>query len=165
MARELVERLSTSPQELAHLHAIAEGLRVFANSSVWQNASYRESACGKELIYELAVSLRNGPSLYLVSDGAGIVSPPHCHKTWAVIAGIRGHELNRRYAVKSIEEKVVVPSTEVDVGPGQVLILGEEDIHSTEVRGAGPTYHLHLYGQPLHELPAFASRIYTVAEP
>jgi len=164
MARELVAQLSASPQEDANFQAIAERLRIFANSPVWQHASYREAVAGEELLYELALSPRNGPSLYLVSDGAGVVSPPHCHKTWAVIAGIHGHELNHRYTVNSVGRRTVNRAAEANVGPGQVLVLGEEDIHSTEVHGVGPTYHLHLYGLPLHELPAFASRCYLAAE-
>jgi predicted metal-dependent enzyme (double-stranded beta helix superfamily) len=165
MARELVEQLPTSPREGAQLQAIAERLRVLATSAAWQHAPYREAAAGEELLYELAMGPRNGPSLYLVSDGVGVISPPHCHKTWAVIAGIRGQELNHRYTVNPIDGRTVIPAAEVDVGSGQVLVLGNEDIHSTEVRGVAPTYHLHLYGRPLHELPAFASRRYLVARP
>lgn len=95
----LVEQLHTLPQEPANLRAMADGLRLFARAPVWQTAPYREVAAGEELLYELAMSSGNRPSLYLVSDGVGIVSPPHCHETWAVIAGIRGQELNHRYTV------------------------------------------------------------------
>ena len=162
-ARQLVEQFCASPQAPDDLATLAEGLRRFASSSVWQAAPFPEAEKGEELLYELAVGSGSGPSLYLVSDGVGVVSPPHCHETWAVIAGIRGRELNHRYAVHSAEARTVVHAAEVEVGPGQALVLATADIHSTEVRGARPTFHLHLYGRPLRELPRFESRCFTVA--
>jgi hypothetical protein len=59
---------------------------------------------------------------------------------------------------------VVVQSSVVEVGPGEVLVLSEAEIHSTEVNNGGATFHLHLYGRPLHELPSFKSRCYRIAE-
>jgi predicted metal-dependent enzyme (double-stranded beta helix superfamily) len=162
-ARQLVETFCASPQAPADLATVAESLRRFARSSVWHAAPFREAAKGEELLYELAVSPGSGPSLYLVSDGVGVVGPPHCHETWVVIAGIRGRELNHRYAVHSLEARTVVHDTEVEVGPGQALVLAAADIHSTEVRGARPTFHLHLYGRPLRDLPSFDSRRFAVA--
>ena len=164
-ARHFVEQLVTLPQEPADLRAIADSLRLFASSSVWQTAPYRQAVPGEELLYELALGNGNGPSLYLVSDGGGVTSPPHCHGTWAVIAGIRGQEFNHRYAVQSPDRRTAVCTGEVAVGPGQALTLGPEDVHSTEVRGVGSTFHLHLYGRPLNELPSFESRCYTVGGP
>lgn len=164
-ARHWVEQLRTPPHEPADLRAIASSLRRFANASVWQATPYRQAVPGEELLYELALGTGNRPSLYLVSDGEGVVSPPHGHGTWAVIAGIRGQELNHRYTVQSSERRTVVRVGEVEVGPGQVLTLRAEDIHSTEVRGVGPTFHLHLYGRSLTELPSFERRRYTVAGP
>jgi len=164
-ARHLVQRLHALQQQPADLLDIADRLLLFANSSAWHTAPYRQAVQGEELLYELVRSEGNGPSLYLVSDGEGVVSPPHCHGTWAVIAGIRGQELNYRYTVQSSEKRTAVRVGEVEVGPGQVLTLGAEDIHSTEVSDGGPTFHLHLYGRSLNELPSFESRCYTVAGP
>jgi len=164
-ARHLVRRLHALAQEPADLRAIADGLLLFASSSAWHAAPYRQAVHGEELLYKLALSEGNGPSLYLVSDGEGVVSPPHCHGTWAVIAGIRGRELNYRYTVQSPGRRTVVRVGEVEVGPRQVLTLGAEEIHSTEVGAGGPTLHLHLYGRSLNELPSFKSRCYTVAGP
>ena len=87
-AHYLVEQLT--PLVAATLRVVAERLLLFARSPLWQSAPYRAAAHGEELLYELAVTVGNRPSLYLVSDGIGVTSPPHCHGTWAVVAGIRG---------------------------------------------------------------------------
>lgn len=158
----LVEQFRGLPQAPTDLRAIADSLRLFVGSTVWPAAPYRQAAPGEELLYELALCKGNGPSLYLVSDGVGITSPPHCHETWVVIAGIRGRELNRRYTPQSSAGRTAVRTGEIEIGPGQTLILGVDDIHSTEVQGSSPTYHLHLYGRPLNELSSFKSRCYTI---
>ncbi len=167
-ARHFVEQLHAFPLRGAppaeRLQAIADRLRLLAGSPAWRTAPYREATAGEELEYELAVSDANGPSLYLVSDGAGVVSPPHHHDTWTVIAGIRGRELNHLYVVRSAESRIVVRDALVEVGPGAVVTLGDKDIHSTEVLGVDATFHLHLYGTPLHALPVFRSRCYTIAD-
>lgn len=162
MAR--VNEMTRSAEPSAEqIKALAQRLIQLARSSAWQICPYREAVAGEELLYELAVSPSNGPSLYLVSDGSSVVSPPHEHNTWAVIAGIRGQETNRHYALQSAERKVVVESSMVEVGPGEVLVLGATEIHSTEVNTSEATFHLHLYGRPLCALPSFASRSYCLA--
>lgn len=153
---------SADPSE-EQLSALAQGMVELATASAWQVSPYREAAPGEELLYELAVSPIDGPSLYLVSDGTSVVSPPHEHQTWAVIAGIRGRETNRRYAIQSRERRVVLESSVVELGAGEVLVLRTHEIHATEVCSSEATFHLHLYGRPLHALPAFESRRYTVA--
>jgi predicted metal-dependent enzyme (double-stranded beta helix superfamily) len=119
-----------------------------------------EASANEELAHELelAVSPGGGPALYLVSDGASVSSKPHRHHTWAVIAGIRGHQVNYLYRQQAGSQNTVARSSQIEVGPLSVLILNEKDINSTEVRGSGPTFHLHLYGRALHALPSFSSR-------
>ena len=43
----------------------------------------------------------NSPSLYLVSDGHGVITPPHEHKTWVIIAGYE--------VLKSIGSTLFIP--------------------------------------------------------
>jgi predicted metal-dependent enzyme (double-stranded beta helix superfamily) len=156
---ESIARGVPSPQQLP---ALSEALRTLARSPVWQSCEYREASEGEELTYTLAVSPGDGPALYLVSDGASVSSKPHRHDTWAVIVGIRGHEVSHLYRRQAEFRNVVVPSSQVDVGPLSVLALNEQDIHSTEVHGPDATFHLHLYGRALHVLPSLASRCYSV---
>ena len=164
-ARQLVEELVVLPPGSATLAEIAERLGEFARSPVWLANPFRKAAAGEELVYELAVRAGGHPSLYLVSDGAKVTSPPHCHGTWAIIVGIRGQELNHRYTLQSAEERTVARGSAVAVGPGQVLTLDRDAIHSTEVQGNSATFHLHLYGKALNELPSFQSRRFVVASP
>jgi predicted metal-dependent enzyme (double-stranded beta helix superfamily) len=165
-AREVVEHVDRSlggaPSE-QQLREAAESLCILARLPAWESSEYREASSNEELIYELAVGPSGGPALYLVSDGASISSKPHRHDTWAVIVGIRGHEVNHLYHQQSEPQKAVTRSSQIEVGPYSVLVLHEQDIHSTEVRGTGPTFHLHLYGRALHALPSFSCRCYSVA--
>jgi hypothetical protein len=158
-ARHLVAQLCALPSEQLNLLVIADELRTLAISTIWDIAPYREAIAGEELLYQLAVR-PGSPSLYLVSDGAGVESPPHSHETWAIIAGIRGRELNRRYAMRGTEGRTVVQIEEVEVRPGEALVLRAPDIHSNAVMGNASTFHLHLYGRPLNELPDLSSRCY-----
>jgi len=154
---------SGQPSE-KQLKDLADKLVFLAGASAWEACPYREAVPGEELLYELAVSSNEGPSLYLVSDGPTVISPPHEHTTWAVIAGIRGRETNRLYARQSNKNRLLVESSNVDVGPGEFLILGAQDIHATEVHSREATFHLHLYGRPLYSLPTFVSRCFSQPE-
>lgn len=159
-AHKLIDRISTQPQSAVDLEPIAASLLQLAKSPIWQASPYPAARVGEEVLYELAVA-GDRPALYLVSDGVGVKSPPHCHETWAVVAGIRGLELNRLYT-KSANSGIVVETTHVAVGPGEVLRLGADDIHSTEVVGNAATYHLHLYGRPLSALSSFQARCFSL---
>ena len=145
------------------LDSIAQRLVQLATNPDWQKCTYRLANPHEELLYELAVSPNHGPSLYLVSDGQFVASPPHEHNTWAVIAGIRGNEINRIYKIQSISPKVAFELAVVEIRYGESLILRTNEIHSTEVNSSGASFHLHLYGRPLHTLPSLDSRTYRIA--
>jgi predicted metal-dependent enzyme (double-stranded beta helix superfamily) len=117
---------------------------------------------GEECLYELAVDSQGGPSLYLVSDGVGVSSPPHEHQTWAVIVGIRGSEFNVIYRpAPELGQRCAVVVSECIVGPGDVFAMLPGEIHGIDdARGIHPTYHIHLYGRPLSSLPRLESRLY-----
>jgi len=140
------------------LEEIAAGLRGLAMLPIWSDSPWRAALPGEERLHEVAVAPGEA-SLYLVSDGEGVVSPPHGHGTWAVIAGIRGREANVLY--REEPDRFVVPLERVVVGRGESLVLASSAIHSTEVLGAEPTFHLHLYGTPLDELESFGARVFS----
>lgn len=165
-AREVIDRVHGSLRgapSAQQLREAAELLGTLARSPAWESPEYREASANEELVYELAASPGGGAALYLVSDGASVSSQPHRHDTWVVIVGIRGYEVNHLYLRLPGARKTVARSSELEVGPLSVLVLHEQDIHSTQVRGSGPTFHLHLYGRPLHALPSFSSRCYSLA--
>jgi predicted metal-dependent enzyme (double-stranded beta helix superfamily) len=147
----------------AYLQMAASQLRGLACSPGWLASTCRAANAGDELVYPLSVGEHDGLSLYLVSDGVGVVSPPHEHHTWAVIAGIQGRELSHLYRRQSSATRCVVRTGSSEVGAGEVLVLDESTIHSTESIGSVATFHLHLYGCPLHQLPAFEARCFVPA--
>lgn len=114
----------------------------------------------QELVYPMAVSESGGPSLYLVSDAAGVTSAPHAHPTWAVIVGLSGSETNTLYKRALRQGRDVHKVAEVVVRAGEVFCMHASDIHSTRVDTLQSSYHLHLYGRPLSLFPSFASRSY-----
>ncbi|MBB4843862.1 putative metal-dependent enzyme (double-stranded beta helix superfamily) [Paucibacter oligotrophus] len=142
------------------LGQVAELLRTAAPQLALEASRYPAAQAGQELLYELAVDPAGGPSLYLVSDGAGTSSPPHTHQTWAVLLGLRGVELNQLFRLRGDSDgRLHKVGAEEAVGPGACLLMQAEDIHATRVRGES-CYHLHLYGRALSHLPPFATRCF-----
>jgi predicted metal-dependent enzyme (double-stranded beta helix superfamily) len=144
------------------LSTLAADLRQLSASVRWDESPYRPALGSEELVYEIARAGEAGPALYLVSDGVGTSSPPHEHLTWAVIVGISGVEVNVRYELVNVKNRLVRPTGRAFVAGGDVLVLDTGAIHSTLVAGPTPTYHLHLYGKPLESLPPFPARRYDV---
>ncbi len=149
---------------LEQLQTIATELLALCKATEFDTLLHAAAKPGEERLHALAVSDWDGPSVYLVSDGAGVSSPPHEHQTWAVIVGLRGVERNTRYLRVPGQGRWVVQQGVTDVGAGEFLCMAESEIHATEVVGDGPTYHVHLYGRALSALPTFAERCF-VAQP
>jgi predicted metal-dependent enzyme (double-stranded beta helix superfamily) len=81
-------------------------------------------------------------------------APPHNHGTWAVVAGVDGHERNTfwhrvddgsRPGYAEIRKR-----DELMVGPGDVLTLMPDTIHSVVNESAQVTVSLHVYGYNLN---------------
>ena len=88
-------------------------------------------------------------ALYIQAVGNGVAAPPHEHTTWAVIAGLRGQELNRLYGpCAGGGEPQVQREVVVERGTG-VAMLGD-DVHSIHIRGASANFHC--YGLALEQL-------------
>ncbi len=98
----------------------------------------------------------DGVALYLNSLLPGKTTIPHNHDTWAVIAALRGQELNRLYKRtdnRGDPDRATLEQTgEVVVEPGTPIAFLPDDIHSIHVTGSAPTLHFHLYGRPLETL-------------
>ena len=100
---------------------------------------------GRNLVHE---EPDHSLAILLVKWRAGSRAPAHDHGTWALIAGVEGEEINTLWRRKDdgncagfaeIEE-----FSQMAVGPGQVLFIGERDIHT--VRTSSPALALHIYG-------------------
>jgi predicted metal-dependent enzyme (double-stranded beta helix superfamily) len=98
----------------------------------------------------------DGVALYLNSLLPGKTTVPHNHDTWAVIAALKGEELNRVYQRTDDRSDPDQASLEVEreviVRPGTPIAFLPDDIHSIHVTGNSPTLHFHLYGRPLETL-------------
>ncbi len=88
-------------------------------------------------------------ALYVSLALPGKSSPPHNHNNWAVLAGMKGVEINRLYRNDPVEGFRQID--EIAVGPGVGLALLGSDIHSIHVQGIGdePVWQLRFYERAL----------------
>lgn len=88
-------------------------------------------------------------TLYLSLALPGKSSPPHNHKNWAILVGLKGVEINRLYKVDPQEGFRQID--EIAVGPGVSVALLGEDIHSIHVQGVGdePVWQIRFYERAL----------------
>lgn len=99
-------------------------------------------------LYRLAEDSDHGFTLYANASWGGYESPAHNHATWAVIAGVRGTEINRFY--DRSEDGGVKRRAETAVVAGRGIAMLPDDLHSIQVDG--PMLSLHLYGIGLEQL-------------
>lgn len=101
-------------------------------------------------LYILSIDDNDRFALYLNRGGDNKDTPPHDHKTWAVVVGIRGHEHNKVYRRLDDGSDPGRGEVEVDweltVEPGNGICLMPQDIHSIHMRGTDIKMHLHMYG-------------------
>ena len=153
--RQLLSREGPSDTTLKKIEAEMRQLATDVDFS-----QYRRAVPGEELTHKLDLALDGGASLYLVSDGVGVATPPHRHETWAIIVGLEGREMNQIYKISSSEKKQVKQIDVKTIGRGDAVIMGEEDIHGTVSVGDEATFHLHLYGVNLSTLSPISERTY-----
>jgi len=95
-------------------------------------------------------------ALYINVMNPGKNTKPHNHGTWAVIAALRGEELNRIYHRtddgSNPEHAELEQIREYVVKPGSPITFLPTDIHSIHVGGTQTVMHLHLYGRELETL-------------
>ena len=112
---------------------------------------------GKPTIYRLAEDPDNRFALYASAGALGKYQPPHNHTTWAVIAGVYGHEHNVMYERvddRSVPGKGKLKKTgERTVERGVAVSYLPDDFHTIQTRGEEEGLHLHLYGLSLEHLP------------
>lgn len=148
----------TAPQ----LEQLGQAMAALARTLQLDPRKYRTATGNEELVYVLHEA-DHAPSLYLVSDAAGVSSAPHEHQTWAIIAGISGNEHNILYQLADAASRSVRPVTQAAVKAGDYICLPADTIHATLAADGQPSCHLHLYGRPLRELPPYASRCYSTS--
>lgn len=88
--------------------------------------------------------------------GPGRGVAPHDHRTWGVVIGLDGHEVNvdwRRLDDGRVPGRAdLEPAAETVVGPGVVKTFAPADIHSVRNDTDRPSLSLHVYGRSLARL-------------
>lgn len=79
----------------------------------------------------------------VVTLGAGRETPPHDHGTWAIIAGLEGEEINRRW--KNVGNDVE-PAAQQPVDSATIISLRTGEIHSLRNGTGSPSVTLQVYG-------------------
>lgn len=153
---ELRQIASRSP--VVDLEAIESAVVRFVARVEWPHTGLESAGPGQERLYRLGHESSDGPAAYLVSDGVGVVSPPHEHETWAVVAGIAGHEINHLFVRTSSEGRTVKKIETKVIGPGETLTMADDAIHATAVGDGSAIFHVHVYGRPLNSLSSFEDR-------
>ena len=112
-------------------------------------------------IYELSVDRDGRLGLYASAGMPGKQQPPHDHRTWSVIAGVRGAEHNQYFERvddgRDPQRGRLEPTGERTLRRGDTNAMMGDAFHTIRVLDEGPAMHLHLYGYPLDRL---AGRIF-----
>jgi len=99
----------------------------------------------------------DGLTLYAVAAQGESATPPHDHTTWAVVVGVEGEELNKRW--RRVDDGATPGKAELEqidetlVAPGTGVALMPDDIHSIHRASDSPLLHFHLYGRSIERLP------------
>jgi predicted metal-dependent enzyme (double-stranded beta helix superfamily) len=131
------------------LRSIENALRDLASRDhLYPEAHFPRQSDAPGALYELWVNEAGTAALYFNVIWDDIVSPPHRHGTWAVIAGMMGAEPNQTYRLNP-ETDAPVALERIDVVPGVVVSMLPTDVHSIHVHSPFPVKTLHLYGRSL----------------
>lgn len=101
-------------------------------------------------MYRLSEDPDHRFALAVASPAEGRSTPPHLHRTWAVIAGIHGREHNRFY--RRLDDGTVEQHDSLDITPGKAHAMMPDDIHSIHLGEDGPHCMLHLYGLSIEHI-------------
>ncbi len=133
------------------LAALGRSLRRAALDGAWVTPRHREidpeQGFGSHLLFE---EENHDLALFVVSWAPGRGAPPHDHGTWGVVCGMTGFESNTTWTKRpggGIER-----GADYVIGPGDLVTVGPEDIHSVTNLTDRPATSLHLYGRHLNHV-------------
>lgn len=101
-------------------------------------------------VYRIAEDDDHRFALYVQSALGALDTPAHNHTTWAVIAGIRGDELNRFYE-RTADGGVAETGRQV-VRQGTAVAFLPDELHSIHVANDDRVVNFHMYGLALDRL-------------
>ena len=98
-------------------------------------------------------SLHSEPGLTVLHTvvNPGFASPPHNHRTWAVIGVYEGQEDNTFYRLVDGSRRIEEIGRR-NLRQGEVLTLGIEAIHKIANSGSNKLIALHVYGKNIFEI-------------
>ena len=127
---------------------------------------------GTMTIYEVSCDPGRKLGLYASAGLPGKYQPPHDHRTWSLIAGVRGAEHNKYFERTTggddFAEATLAPRGELTLRQGVANGMLGDKFHAIEVIDEGPALHLHLYGDTLDSLQGrifYESELGGVAKP
>jgi len=111
---------------------------------------------GTMTIYEVSCDPGREFGLYASAGLPGKYQPPHDHRTWSLIAGVRGAEHNKYFERTTpgddFDEATLESKGELTLRRGVANGMLGDKFHAIEVIDEGPALHLHLYGRTLDSL-------------
>ena len=157
--RGLRDALGPSDELLEAVGPVLAGLAV--RQDLFDADTFAVDAGALMTIYELSVDPDGRLGLYASAGMPGKQQPPHDHRTWSVIAGVRGAEHNQYFERiddgRDPQRGRLEPRGERTLRRGDANGMMGDAFHTIRVLDEGPAMHLHLYGYPLDRL---AGRIY-----
>jgi len=142
--RELKERGLAEPAMLAEASELVKRLVLMKHNwlrtHMTRPAPTPEEGPKRHVLHE---EPDHSLALFVVAMNAGERTPAHDHGTWAVIAGLEGREVNRRWRR---EGDVVVPEGEDAIEDATILCLPGSTIHSLHNETDAASVTLQLYG-------------------
>lgn len=162
--RELVEAVANVRQierEYGVTRASLERIKAVLIGLARQPALFPEThfpapgADESQTLYLLSEDADRRFALYIYRPAPGKETPPHNHTTWAIVAGIEGHETTRTYerVIDAVDGQSLRRLREFSVGPGEAACYLPDDFHSIHIGGDKAIMHLHMYGRSLADLP------------
>ena len=152
--RRLRETLGPSEELLEAIGPVLTGLAV--QEELFDADAFAVDAGALMTIYELSVDIDGRLGLYASAGMPGKQQPPHDHRTWSVIAGVRGAEHNQYFERtddgRDPEQGRLEPRGERTLRRGDANGMMGDGFHTIRVLDEGPAMHLHLYGYPLDRL-------------
>jgi rhodanese-related sulfurtransferase/predicted metal-dependent enzyme (double-stranded beta helix superfamily) len=152
--RRLRDTLGPSEELIDAVGPVLTGLAL--QEDLFDAATFAVNEGAVMTIHELSVDPDGRLGLYASAGMPGKVQPPHDHRTWSVIAGVRGAEHNSYFERvddgREPQRGRLKPRGERTLRRGDANGMMGDAFHAIRVLDEGPALHLHLYGYPLDRL-------------
>mgnify|MGYP001209604686 FL=1 len=127
----------------------------FAADPTWRDEKHyeadEEEGIGFHLLHE---EPDNTLAVFAISWLPGKGVGPHNHRTWSVVVGVDGTELNTFWKRTDDGDKpgfaTIEETSRRDIGHGEVIGMDRNAIHSVINNGDQTTLSLHVYGMHLN---------------